>query len=95
MPQQIITLEDLEQFRVRLLQDMKLLFQPTQNTTKQWLRSSELRKMLGISHGTLQNLRITGVLPYRKIGGIMFYNYEDILRLLEKGSSSELKKQKG
>jgi hypothetical protein len=33
--------------------------------------------MLGISHGTLQNLRVTKVLPYQKVGGIMFYKYDD------------------
>jgi hypothetical protein len=38
--------------------------------------------MLGISHGTLQNLRIKGVLLYQKLGGIMFYRYEDITRML-------------
>jgi hypothetical protein len=41
--------------------------------------------MLGISHGTLQNLRITRSLPYPKLGGIMFYKYEDIEKILEAG----------
>ena len=83
MAQEIITIEDLQQFRLQLLEDLKVLIQPTNNSSqKEWLRSSDVRKMLGISHGTIQNLRIKGVLPYRKLGGIMFYRYEDIARLL-------------
>jgi hypothetical protein len=56
---------------------------------KEWLRSSEVRKMLGISHGTLQNLRIKNILPHRKIGGPMYYKYQDILKLLEDWNEKE------
>jgi hypothetical protein len=45
--------------------------------------------MLGISHGTLQNLRINRSLPYTKLGGIMFYKYEDIEKILEAGLVSK------
>jgi hypothetical protein len=45
--------------------------------------------MLGISRGTLQNLRINRSLPYTKLGGIMFYNYEDIEKILEAGLISK------
>ena len=43
--------------------------------------------MLGISPGTLQNLRINGTLTYSKIGGMMYYRYQDIMKLLEKGGA--------
>ena len=66
-----------------MLEDLKTLIQPANNPSqKEWLKSSDVRKMLGISHGTLQNLRIKRVLPYQKLGGIMFYRYEDITRML-------------
>jgi len=52
---------------------------------KQWLRSAEVRKLLGISPGTLQNLRVNGSLPFRKIGGTMYYKLSDIHRLMEGG----------
>jgi hypothetical protein len=77
-----ITHEDLQRFRLQLLEDIKAIIQPGEKA-KEWLRSSEVRKLLGISHGTLQNLRIKGLLPYRKIEGLMFYKYEDIMKLLE------------
>jgi hypothetical protein len=85
MTYEIITQEDLQKFRLQLLEDLTRIMlgagQPQSN--KEWLRSSEVRKLLGISHGTLQNLRIKNILPHRKIGGLMYYKYQDILRLLE------------
>ena len=50
-----------------------------------WLKSYEVRKLLGISAGTLQNLRVNGTLPYTKIGGLMYYRFEDIQKLMEGG----------
>ena len=50
---------------------------------KEWLKSYEVRKLLGISEGTLQNLRLNGTLPYTQIGGLMYYRYEEIRKLME------------
>ena len=83
MAQEIITLEDLQKFRQQLLEDLRGLLQQPSPSQKQWLKSSEVRKMLGISHGTLQNLRIRNLIPYQKIGGLTFYKYDDIIKLLE------------
>jgi hypothetical protein len=82
---ELLTREDLQQFRMQLLGELKEVVQQSKQSTKQWLKSSDVRKMLGISHGTLQNLRITRCLPYTKLGGIMFYRYEDIEKILEAG----------
>jgi hypothetical protein len=67
---------------MQLLEDIKAIVQPN-TRNREWLRSAEVRKLLGISHGTLQNLRIKGLLPYRKIEGLMFYKYEDIMKLMD------------
>jgi hypothetical protein len=83
MAQEIITFEDLQKFRVQLLEDLRKLLQQPSPSPKQKLKSSEVRKMLGISHGTLQNLRIKNLIPYQKIGGLMFYKYDDIIKLLQ------------
>lgn len=89
MAQEIITLEDLQKFRLQLLEDLRELFQKPNHSEKQWLKSSEVRKILGISHGTLQNLRIKNVLPYREIGGLVFYKSDDIIKLLEGDRNSK------
>ncbi len=82
MAVQIITIEDLNEFRSLLLNDLKEIIQSKPQTTKQWLKSNDVRKLLNISPGTLQNLRINGTLSYTKIGGMMYYNHSDIDKLL-------------
>lgn len=68
---QIVTIGDLEDFKKTLLQEIKTLLQEYNGQPlKQWLRSSEVRKMLGISSGTLQNFRVNRTLAYTKVGGI-------------------------
>jgi hypothetical protein len=80
---EIVTREDLNQFRLLLLEDLKSLMAPAVNGDhKKWLRSKEVRALLKISPGTLQNLRITGKLHPSKIGGIFYYRQEEIQLLL-------------
>lgn len=79
----IVTKEDLTEFRHQLLDDLKTLIHSKPLKQKQWLKSSEVRKLLKISPGTLQNLRINGTLSFTKIGSIIYYSSEDIEALLE------------
>jgi hypothetical protein len=88
MATEIITTDDLREFKIELLEDFKkLLKEHGGQPSKKWLKSPEVRKLLGISHGTLQNLRINGTLPYTKIGGIIYYDYEDIQKILSNKKS--------
>jgi ribonucleotide reductase beta subunit family protein with ferritin-like domain len=82
---EMITREDLKQFKSELLDEIKQIMKPGQGQSKQWLKSVDVRKMLNISPGTLQNLRINGTLRYTKIGGMMYYKLEDIDKVLEGG----------
>jgi len=79
---EVITREDLIEFRQQLLKDLKDLLNITAENKKKWIKSPEVRKMLAISIGTLQNLRLNGTLAYTKIGGIIYYDHEDIEKLL-------------
>lgn len=83
MAVEIITKEDLQSFRFQLLDDLKNILHTKPTKQKQWLKSSEVRKLLKISPGTLQNLRINGTLAFTKIGSIIYYNYDDIVALIE------------
>jgi hypothetical protein len=80
---ELITRDDLREFKNELLNELKQIIQPGQGQSKKWLKSSEVRKMLNISPGTLQNLRINGTLRFTKIGSIMYYKLEDINKVLE------------
>ncbi len=83
MPASIVTTDDLIDFKLELLDSIKqLLLQQGNTELKKYLKSSELMELLKISPGTLQNLRVNGTLPYTKIGGIIFYEAEEIQKLM-------------
>ena len=87
----IITVEDLIEFKIDLLEEIKKIVE-SQNTAsiKKWLKSTEVRKLLNISPGTLQNLRINGTLSYTKIGGTIYYANQDIDKLLEQNKVNSI-----
>ena len=83
MGAKIITTEDLREFKMELLDDIKtLLTKQTKGTIKRYLKSSEVRDLLQVSSGTLQTLRINGTLPYTKVGGIIYYDAEEIQNIM-------------
>lgn len=82
--EQLITIDDLQDFKLELLTEIKTLLKSNGNTLgKKWLKSEEVREMLGLSIGKLQTLRINGTLAYTKIGGIIYYEHEDIVAMME------------
>jgi len=88
MSAQIITTEDLKEFKMELLEEIRaIVSEQKAATSKKWLKSFEVRKLLSISPGTLQTLRINGTLPYTRIGGTNYYNLTDIEKLLSKNKS--------
>ena len=85
MPTSIITTDDLQDFKMELLDDIKkLLSNHASGNLKKYLKSSDVMEMLKISPGTLQNLRINGTLPYTKVGGIIFYESDEIQKIMFK-----------
>lgn len=83
---QVVTQDDLNEFRLLLLNDLKEIFNTKAPPVKKWLKSTEVREMLNISNGTLQSFRIKGILTFTKIGGINFYAHHEIEKLLESKS---------
>ncbi len=84
MPTSIITTDDLREFKMELLDDIKnLLTKQSSGKIKRYLKSSEVMDLLQISQGTLQNLRINGTLPYTKVGGIIYYDAEEIQNVMD------------
>jgi len=80
---QVVTKRDLLNFGNALLQEIQS-GKPAPEQPAQWLKSSEVRKLLKISPGTLQNLRINGTLNFNRIGGILYYKYDDLLKILNR-----------
>lgn len=90
MAARIITPEDLAEFKQELFQELQKLFaaQSGNSLQKKWLKSAEVRELLSISPGTLQNLRVNGTLPYTKVGGVVYYQSSGILKMLEENRTS-------
>lgn len=85
---QLVTIEDLLILKADLLNEIKkLLKESSGQPVKKWLKSHEVRKLLDISPGTLQNLRVNGTLPFTKIGGVIYYDQEDIKEMLQSRKS--------
>lgn len=82
---EILTKNDLNEFKSELLNELKSFMGKTKSSTpqKEWLKSHEVRKLLDISPGTLQTMRVNQVISYSKVGGIFFHSYADICKLLE------------
>ena len=80
---EIATKTDLEQVKEEVISAVKEIFSQASATTKKWLKSDEVRQLLGLSSSGLQNLRINGTIPFTKLGGIIYYEYSDIVRILE------------
>lgn len=84
-----ITTDDLEKFRVSLIEDIKRILHTyhsentENNENTEWLRSKMIRKILNISPGTLQNLRTSGKIRYRKVLGSYYYSKSDLLKLFD------------
>ncbi|MDT0690921.1 helix-turn-helix domain-containing protein [Salegentibacter sp. F188] len=83
MPTTIITTDDLREFKLELLEEIKdLLAKRSSGNFKTYLKSSDVMNLLQVSPGTLQNLRVNGTLPYTKIGGIIYYEAEEIQKIM-------------
>ncbi|MEO7800420.1 MAG: helix-turn-helix domain-containing protein [Ginsengibacter sp.] len=83
---QLITVDDLLQFKKQLLEELLTALKSQINTVqKKWMKSHEVRRLLKISPGTLQTLKSSGIIPYTKIGGVHFYDYHDIEKVLQSG----------
>ena len=79
----ILTKEDLVLFQDELLKLIKALLSQSPVQTKRWLKTEEVKDVLKVSASTLQTLRINGTLTYSKLGGIIYYDYEHIEKVLK------------
>jgi hypothetical protein len=79
---ELLTKADFHSLKNELIEEIKKLVQP-QNDQKEWLKTADVMELLGCSPGTLQNLRVSGKLPFTKIGGTIYYSRKDVLKVLE------------
>jgi len=83
-----LTKEDLNQLRRDLVNDIRQILKPNQQTGK-WLKSYQVLKMLNMSSGKLQLLRNNGTLKFTRVGRLIYYDVDDVNRLMENGTRRE------
>ena len=84
---EVITKDDLKNLKQEIITELKTIIR-NKNTPKKWLKSVDVRELLNISPGTLQNLRVNGTLPFTKMGKTIFYDYDDVVRILTQNKSA-------
>ncbi len=90
--EEIVTKEDLRQFGLQLLDKMRIIIQDTNNAQaevlqSEWLKSRAVRKLMDMSAGSVQNLRVTQKVRCKKILGSYYYNKEDLQKLFKDESN--------
>lgn len=89
---QLVTLADLEKFKEQMLSEMrKLLLGGHTHSSKQWLKSREVRKLLDVSPGKLHAMRASRQLTFMRIGGVIYYDRTDIDKMFEKFKTAAVK----
>ncbi|MFC4689969.1 helix-turn-helix domain-containing protein [Dokdonia genika] len=84
MPATIITSDDLREFKMDLLEDIKyLIAQSPTSLSNRYIKSGDVKKMLRISHATLQRFRSNGIIPFTMVGGIIFYEVSEIEKVMK------------
>ncbi len=89
-----VTKEDLRQFGMLLIDTIRKIIEGSKPEDKdhievEWLKARVVRKMLDISPGSLQNLRITGKVRFKKVLGSYYYNRHDLMYLFNEGKGSD------
>lgn len=85
MQLEILTRNDLQQFKSELLTELQKLISPLAPKQVDYLKGREVKKLLKISDSTLQGYRDTGKLQAKKVGGIYFYPRSGIENLFANG----------
>jgi len=83
MSVEILTKEDLNNFKVELVNLITEIISKGQLQKKEILSNEDVKDLLGISSGTLRKYRITGKISYTKIDNILYYKYDDVIKLID------------
>lgn len=87
---ELITLADLQSMKQEILSEIReLIKQKNPDSNKKWLKSKDVQKLLGISAGTLQTLRNQEKIPFTRLGGVIYYDRNELEKCLEEKNQDE------
>lgn len=84
----IVTKDDLSIFRTSLLADIKNVISEAMGQipdSPEGYKTKHVRMILGCSVNKLVALRIARKLRVKKVGGTLYYNKDDVKRLVHEG----------
>jgi len=82
---EIVTKEDLQVLRLQLISDIRQILQGLPQPVEQinWMKTREVMNLLKVSSSTLQVYRHNGTVKYTKIGGTLYYDSQQIRKLMK------------
>jgi len=82
---EIITKADLNELKRQIVTEVvqKLKQEFNGVSEKEYLKTMEVKKILGCSDSKLEAMRRSGKLPFTKLQGTIYYNKEDVYKLFE------------
>jgi hypothetical protein len=88
MPVELVTKDDLKILRAEIVGDVRVLIEQylkVQGEDLRGYRTREMREIFRCSAGKLKSLRASGKIRTKRIGGTVYYNKEDVKKLLTAG----------
>ncbi|GDX49536.1 hypothetical protein LBMAG26_03950 [Bacteroidota bacterium] len=79
----VITEEALEYRLEKLVVDITNSIGKNDNIESRWIRSKQVKELLGISDSKLQTMRVNRSLTFSQIDGTYFYDRDSIMQILE------------
>lgn len=84
----IVTKDDLLVFKTSLIADLKQVIQEAITKVPEapeGYKTKHVRAMLGCSVNKIVSLRIERKIRVKKVGGTLYYNKDDVRKLLQEG----------
>jgi hypothetical protein len=89
MSLEIVTKEDLQLLRMQLISDFRAILVAQEKVgpapAGEGYKTKDVRRILGCSINKLESLRVARKVRWKKIGGTVYYNREDVRRLVDEG----------
>ena len=85
---ELITKEDLQALRLQIINDFRMLLEGRAVPTGDILigyKTADLREIFDCSVNKIKSLAASGKLRRKRIGGTVYYNKEDVRKLMEQG----------
>ena len=79
---EIVTKEMFEQFAKQMKEELKGLKDTVTNAKlPKYLKNKDVMEIVGCSYGTLEKLRNSNTLPYKRVLGTYYYNVAEIEKI--------------